>query len=92
MVSRETLKGERTMNKYYVRFAWYKDMYLSELANVRKYFVKATSEEIAVHIACERCDIDTNEIWIDEINIRDLNKPRRKHKKKRYNVYELKSM
>lgn len=80
------------MNKYYIRFAWYKDNYLTELANVRKYFVKATNEELAMHIAYERCDIDINEIWIDEINIRDLSKPRRKHKKKRYNVDMLKSM
>lgn len=80
------------MNKYYIRFAWYKDIYLTELANVRKYFVKATDEQTAMQIAYERCDINTNEIWIDEINVRYLNKPRRKHKKKRYNVYALKSM
>ena len=80
------------MNKYFIRFAWYKDYYLTELANVRSYFIKTTSIEEAVHIAHKRCDINTNEIWVDEINVKDLSKPRRKHKKKRYNVYELKSM
>ena len=48
------------MDKYYVSFSWYKDHYCTELSTRRNFYVKASSNEDAVHIAHERCDIDTN--------------------------------
>ena len=82
------------MKKYYIRLAWYKDLYLTELAHVRKYYIKANEESEALNIALVRADkegMDTTNNWVDEINIRHLNNPKRKHIKKRYNRY-LKSM
>lgn len=74
------------MDKYCISFSWYKDHYCTELSTRRNFYIKATSNEESIHIAHERCDIDTNELRIDEICVRCLTKPKRKHIKKRYKL------
>lgn len=74
------------MEKYAVTFTWYKDHYCTDLSVRRTFYVKATSTEEAVHEAHERCDIDIIETQVDEICVRCLTQPKRKHIKKRYKL------
>lgn len=78
------------MKKYCVTFRWYRLGYskcdFGDLIAKRSFFVKATSTEEAVHTAHERCDIDTNEMWVDEICVKDLSKTKHNHIKKRFKL------